>query len=418
MAAAVVLAAFAAALIALGIDQPILFACAISLACLAAGFAVGSGLERHRAAQRAAIAAFENLHTSTSDDVLKVIEVLEMPALVLDGASRVEAYNWRANELFPTLAHRQPLTQVSRHPELIETIAASQADGLSKNVQIIDRMPYARRVLVSVSPLEKRDDAPVPPRLLVQFRDLSEQDRLTQTRSDFIANASHELRTPLASLKGFIETLQGPASGDAKARDRFLAIMQAQAARMARILDDMLSLSRIEMRAHVVPADDIDLGLLVRDVVQGLEPIARDAGITLHFAAAAAERFIVKGDRDELVQVFQNLIQNAIKYGRTGGRVDVGFRRETVADGRQSRIAVDVADNGPGIAEEHLPRLTERFYRVDTASSREKGGTGLGLAIVKHILNRHRGELKVASKPGEGSTFSILLDAVIPQTSA
>ena len=417
MAAAVALAALAAALMALGIDQPVLIACAVGFACLAAGYAVGSGIERHRAAQRAAIAAFENLHTSTSDDVLKVIEVLEMPALVLDGASRVEAYNWRANELFPTLGHRQPLTQVSRHPELIETISASQADGLSKNVQIIDRMPYPRRVLVSVSPLEKRDDAPVPPRLLVQFRDLSEQDRLTQTRSDFIANASHELRTPLASLKGFIETLQGPASGDAKARDRFLAIMQAQAARMARILDDMLSLSRIEMKAHVPPADDIDLGLLVRDVVQGLEPIARDAGITLH-NTAAAERFVVKGDRDELVQVFQNLIQNAIKYGRTNGRVDVVFRRETVADGRQSRIAVDVADNGPGIAEEHLPRLTERFYRVDTASSREKGGTGLGLAIVKHILNRHRGELKVASKPGEGSTFSILLDAVIPQNSA
>ena len=162
MAAAVALAALAAALMALGIDQPVLIACAIGFACLAAGYAVGSGIERHRAAQRAAIAAFENLHTSTSDDVLKVIEVLEMPALVLDGASRVEAYNWRANELFPTLSHRQPLTQVSRHPELIETISASQADGLSKNVQIIDRMPYARRVLVSVSPLEKRDDAPVP----------------------------------------------------------------------------------------------------------------------------------------------------------------------------------------------------------------------------------------------------------------
>jgi two-component system, OmpR family, phosphate regulon sensor histidine kinase PhoR len=293
----------------------------------------------------------------------------------------------------------------------LETVLLAQSDGLSKSVEIIDRMPYARRVLVSISPLDKRSENNRPARLLVQFRDVSEQDRLAQMRSDFIANASHELRTPLASLKGFIETLQGPASNDAAARKRFLAIMEAQAARMARILDDLLSLSRIEMRVHVTPSDTIEISNLVRDVAQGLEPIARNSGISLQYDTAH-ETALVKGDRDELVQVFQNLIQNAIKYGNPGGHVGVSVRRELANASRVGRVVVSIADDGPGIADVHLPRLTERFYRVDTAASREKGGTGLGLAIVKHILNRHRGELKIISTPGKGSTFSVVLDAI------
>ena len=247
--------------------------------------------------------------------------------------------------------------------------------------------------------------------MLVQFRDLSEQDRLTRLRTDFIANASHELRTPLASIKGFIETLQGPASADATARRKFLGIMEAQAARMTRILDDLLSLSRIEMREHLPPSDIFDVVSILRATVEGLEPIAREARITLEFGVAVGAAQ-VRGDRDELVQVFQNLIQNAIKYGHEGGRVDVTLVSHPAQSGQPPKIDIAVADDGPGIAEVHLPRLTERFYRVDTATSRERGGTGLGLAIVKHILNRHRGELNVASEPGKGSTFTVVLDAV------
>jgi two-component system phosphate regulon sensor histidine kinase PhoR len=244
----------------------------------------------------------------------------------------------------------------------------------------------------------------------VQFRDLSEQDRLAQMRSDFIANASHELRTPLASLRGFIETLEGPASEDSAARKRFLSIMSAQAARMTRILDDLLSLSRIEMRAHVPPTGNVSVGAVLKEVCQGMEPLAHEAGISINLNLPQTPPLQVRGERDELVQVFQNLVQNAIKYGRRGGRVDVSLKVDPATSPRRPRLLASVADDGPGIEAEHLPRLTERFYRVDTATSREKGGTGLGLAIVKHILNRHRGDLKISSEVGKGSTFTVSLD--------
>ncbi len=405
----------AVGLATLGFDHPWTVPLLTALVGLALGVAIGAATKRAsdwRAPSPDLLPQPGDSQSAPPEhDVRSVIEILDEPAFVLDGKTRVQVHNRRANDLFPSLRVGQGLAQVSRHPVLLETIQLAQADGLSRSVQIIDRMPYGRRVLVSVAALDRVQAAGTSPRLLVQFRDLSEQDRLTQMRSDFIANASHELRTPLASLKGFIETLQGPASGDAAARERFLAIMEAQAARMARILDDLLSLSRIEMRAHVPPAGEVDLALIVREALQGLEPIAHDAGITLQ-CEAMNERFRVKGDRDELVQVLQNLIQNAIKYGRSGGKVDVSLRREGAGERRPGRVIVAVADDGPGIAEEHLPRLTERFYRVDTVTSREKGGTGLGLAIVKHILNRHRGELKVVSAPGKGSTFSMVLDAL------
>jgi two-component system phosphate regulon sensor histidine kinase PhoR len=209
-------------------------------------------------------------------------------------------------------------------------------------------------------------------------------------RADFVANASHELRTPLAYLKGSVETLLGPAKDDPAARANFLKTMGEQAERMSRLVDDLLSLSRVEMREYLPPSGEADLGAVLDDVAQTLEPMARQAGVALSLSGLDGEA-PVRGDHDELAQVFQNLIQNAIKYGREDGKVDVRLTRE--AGSRQASYRVDVIDDGPGIAPQHLPRLTERFYRVNVAASREKGGTGLGLAIVKHILNRHRGEL-------------------------
>jgi two-component system phosphate regulon sensor histidine kinase PhoR len=244
------------------------------------------------------------------------------------------------------------------------------------------------------------------PALLITFRDLSEQDRLARMRADFVANASHELRTPLAYLKGSVETLLGPAKDDAAARATFLKTMGEQAERMSRLVDDLLSLSRVEMREYLPPSGEADLGAVVADVAQTLAPMAQQAGIAVSLSGWD-EAAMVRGDHDELAQVFQNLVQNAIKYGRTGGKVDVRLTREPGT--RLVRYRVDVIDDGPGIAPQHLPRLTERFYRVNVAASREKGGTGLGLAIVKHILNRHRGELLITSKLGQGSTFSVIL---------
>jgi two-component system phosphate regulon sensor histidine kinase PhoR len=338
----------------------------------------------------------------------QLIAVLDHPAFAIDANSRVITYNSRARLIFQHIAEGQRLYQVSRSPGLLDAVERARGDGAAHMGEISERTPTERRFVATTAPLDAASGI-----MLIQLRDVSEQDRLAQLRSDFIANASHELRTPLASLKGFIETLQGPASGDEKVRHKFLGIMAAQAARMARILDDLLSLSRIEMHAHVPPVDKVDVNAIARAAVQGLELIASDAQITLTLTVAE-QPALVRGDDDELEQVFQNLIENAIKYGRKDGKVDVTVRRLRTQAPAADRIAVSVADDGPGIAEEHLPRLTERFYRADTASSRERGGTGLGLAIVKHILNRHRGELEIASEVGKGSTFTVLLDALSP----
>jgi two-component system phosphate regulon sensor histidine kinase PhoR len=259
---------------------------------------------------------------------------------------------------------------------------------------------------VTVAPLSRGTDR--AGNILVLLRDLTEIERINQMRADFIANASHELRTPLASLRGFIETLQGTAKDDPSARERFLPIMAEQASRMTRLIDALLSLSRVEMNAHVPPSGLVDLNEVLNHVRDTVEPLARETGTSVE-VGGFGRKAIVRGDRDELVQVVQNLVQNALKYGVKGGRVRIEAKQ--LPQGRHAgRYAISVIDNGPGIAPQHLPRLTERFYRVDVASSREKGGTGLGLAIVKHILNRHRGELTIASTPGRGSTFTVLLD--------
>jgi two-component system phosphate regulon sensor histidine kinase PhoR len=226
-------------------------------------------------------------------------------------------------------------------------------------------------------------------------------------RADFVANVSHELRTPLAALTGFIETLQGPARDDPAARERFLGIMQAQAWRMARLIDDLLSLSRIELRAHQRPDTLVDLVPIVHQVTDGLETLARDRGVNIEVVDSDTA-LTVLGDRDELIRLFENLVENGLKYGASGRRVEITLGRKQGADGKEeARVAV--RDFGPGIAAEHLPRLTERFYRVDVGESRAQGGTGLGLALVKHILNRHHGRLTIDSKPGEGATFTVRL---------
>jgi len=222
-------------------------------------------------------------------------------------------------------------------------------------------------------------------------------------RADFIANASHELRTPLAALLGFIETLQGPAKNDPAAREKFLAIMQGQATRMARLIDDLLSLSRIELNAHLQPNTAVDLAPIVRQVVDGLQTLARDRDVEIK-VSVPPEALGVFADRDELIRALENLVENALKYGAAGKRVDVTLSRgQTRAGTPEARLAV--RDYGPGIAPEHLPRLTERFYRVDVADSRAQGGTGLGLALVKHVLNRHGGRLTIESMLGQGASF-------------
>ncbi len=337
-----------------------------------------------------------------------VIDAVPEPAVALSGQGRIIHANRLAEEQFGARRRGGHIASMSRSPELLAAVEDALQSRQARAVEVQARVPVERRLLATMVPLEHAGTGSGDPSLLITFRDLTEQDRLARMRADFVANASHELRTPLASLKGYVETLQGNAKDDADARVRFLTIMAEQAERMSRLVDDLLSLSRVEMREHLPLADEVDLGFVLGEVAKTLEPLATGASVTLNLRRGAGES-LVRGDSDELTQVFQNLVQNAIKYGRAGGKVEIILKREPAASGRPPGFRVDVIDDGPGIPAQHLPRLTERFYRVSAAASREKGGTGLGLAIVKHILNRHRGELVISSKPGQGSTFSVLL---------
>ncbi|MGI9382228.1 MAG: ATP-binding protein [Methyloligellaceae bacterium] len=358
--------------------------------------------ERSEAGEVAAIPTRALLH--------EFLEALPDPAILLDSGGGIVQFNRKAGDQYAGLGSASRVSSILRHPELLDAIAAARSATAPVTVTFVERVPIERWTAATLAVLKTNlGEDPDGPAMLLCLHDLTEQERINQMRADFIANASHELRTPLASLLGFIETLQGPAKDDAEARERFLDIMARQAERMSRLIDDLLSLSRVEMNAHLLPTSQVELGETARYVVDTLDPLAGESRITLELDVAE-EPAIVRGDRDELVQVFQNLIQNAIKYGREGGRVRVRLERQARQGGEGKRIAVSVTDDGPGIAPEHLPRLTERFYRVDVASSREKGGTGLGLAIAKHIINRHRGELKIASEPNKGSTFTVLLD--------
>jgi len=347
------------------------------------------------------------------DPLEAVIAGLPDPAIALDRNGRVLALNERARSLAPALRQGEPVSLALRMPELIEAIGRAYARGEEQRVEYSERVPLDRWFETIVMPVKREPNLSKPDLVLMVFHDLTPLRRAEEMRADFVANASHELRTPLAALSGFIETLQGSARDDVKARERFLAIMQEQARRMARLIDDLLSLSRIELNAHRRPDTLIDLVPIVRQVVDGLETLARDRGVMLHVEAVS--ELTVPGDRDEMVRVFENLVENALKYGAVGKRVDITLKRAVSSEG-EPEAQVDVRDYGPGIAPEHLPRLTERFYRVDVRESRAQGGTGLGLALVKHILNRHRGRLSIDSTLGAGATFTVQLPAAKPQT--
>ena len=261
--------------------------------------------------------------------------------------------------------------------------------------------PMNRNFSALVEPLGKQGHAGA----LIVLHDLTQVRMGERMRADFVANVSHELRTPLSSLLGFVETLRGPARDDKDAQDKFLAIMHEQAERMSRLIEDLLSLSRIEMDEHTRPRGRVDLKQVLGNVkdMLSMKAAARRMRIELDIPEAAST---VPGDADQLTQVFQNLIDNALKYGREGTAVEVAIGQPA-----NGELSVTVTDHGEGIAPQHLPRLTERFYRVDAARSRQLGGTGLGLAIVKHIVNRHRGYLNVDSKLGQGSRFTVTLPA-------
>ncbi len=342
-----------------------------------------------------------------------LLDLLPVGILLLDAQGRVIYENAAAEDLLerPILGLRG--ASALRAPALSEAITGALKAGRDAEVEATLQRSQERVVHAFIRALP-RDVAAAEPRpaVLVLLEDRTAQAKAEALRRDFVANASHELKTPLASISGFIETLQGHARDDPDAAERFLGIMSKQADRMKRLVEDLMSLNRIEMNEHVVPREPVDLAATVREVASALSHVAEAENSEIR-VELPEEGLLTRGDAMEIAQVFGNLIDNALKYAGSDGPVRIYAEPPTPA--RPKMMGVTVADQGPGIAREHLPRLTERFYRVDAARSRERGGTGLGLAIAKHILNRHRGDLTVTSSVGEGARFTVWLPERAPE---
>ncbi len=336
---------------------------------------------------------------------IQFADALPDPCFLLDRRAVVMHRNPPAANQFPSTPAGNPIAFSIRHPALLSAIDRVRLSGVPQNVELHQTIPNETWFQIFVSPLDMNGDGGQAANwIVVTMHNLTEQKRVEAMRADFVANASHELRTPLTSLIGFVDTLQGPAARDPEARERFLGIMRAQGERMSKLIDDLLSLSRIELRQHVRPTTNVNLSLILGQVAEELQTQAKEAGVEVK-VTVPEEPVNVLGQQDELYEVFENLIDNAIKYGADGNSVEVALAPSSRPG---FTYMVHITDHGAGIAQEHVPRLTERFYRVDAESSRRKKGTGLGLAIVKHILSRHGAQMSIRSKLGEGTTVEIL----------
>ncbi len=404
-------------------------------AALVAGLALGatsSGGVRRRTSQQSTLTA-TTTNLDTQDFLRAALDGLPDPHLVIEAggpveqaAPRIRFANGAAMTVLGVERSGQAVTAALRDPKVLEALEEVLSGAATQAVDYESAGAQTRHWRAFVAGLPTDGVS----RAVLRLRDETDSRRMEAMRMDFLANASHELRTPLAALAGFIETLRGPARNDEAARDRFLEIMSAQAERMGRLVADLLSLSRIEMNEYVPPTQEISLAGAVLDVFDATAGLAADRRITLCLEPPRPDSTMVIGDRDQLVQVVQNLMDNAIKYSPDGGevrvRLDAGLSLDDAAAAREPRFTrlplvmpdrrgprtyarVVVHDHGSGLAREHLPRLTERFYRVEGQKSGEHSGTGLGLAIVKHITSRHGGGLIVESRQGEGTLFSLIV---------
>jgi two-component system phosphate regulon sensor histidine kinase PhoR len=340
---------------------------------------------------------------------------------MLDANRQVVRDNAAARELLgPSLAGRD-LAAVLRNPAILEAVdAVLEGEEAIVDVEFSFQVPVERHFSARIARISDTDQQPVA--VVIALHDLTVLKRAEEMRSDFVANASHELRTPISVLLGCIQTLRGSARDDPEAQAEFIGLMEGQAERMARLVDDLLSLSRIEMNEHAVPTRPVSLRQIAAQVVNDLQIKAEAQGIRIE-TEFSADLPDVPGDKDDLYRALQNLVDNALKYAAEDSTVTISARPASEDQlsqlSRNARyVAVSVKDRGEGIAPQHLPRLTERFYRVDTARSRQLGGTGLGLAIVKHVVNRHRGVLLIYSVLGEGSTFTIVLPSLAESAAA
>jgi two-component system phosphate regulon sensor histidine kinase PhoR len=422
-----------AALIAAAVLQPSNAVWLLAAAALVAVLNWGAGRPPETAATEPVPEAPSPSHDPALLD--SIFEALADPVVVVSGGEaddiagrRIVLANAAARELLRIQSEGALLVPVLRDPMVLEAVDEALFGGVTRTTDYAGVGAQTRHWRALTRPLPSPDGDPLA---MLVLRDETDVRRMELMRVDFLANASHELKTPLASLSGFIETLKGHARDDPRARDKFLDIMATQADRMSRLVSDLLSLSRIELNEHIPPAGRVDLAGAAADVVDAVSLLAAERGVVVGLDDREM-RAPVHGDRDEILQVVQNLVDNAIKYSPAGASVEIVIRPDiTLDEGSapwsgenrgegatrlplvtpdretgQRYAAVTVRDHGPGMAREHLPRLTERFYRVEGQKSGERQGTGLGLAIVKHIVNRHRGGLTVESAPGQGAAFT------------
>ncbi len=320
--------------------------------------------------------------------------------------------NRAARNIFGQNLAGRHLKDIIQSEKLLQTVEVVIEDYHGQNVEFSLGEPINRdfQAVIERFPIPSEGGISI----IITLNDITEQKRIQRMRADFVANASHEIRTPLASIIGFVETLRGPAKDDAVAREDFLKVMADQAERMSKLVQDLLSLSKIEMNAHNLPTGKVDILRLIRTEKQHFEWPAEEKKLTLRLKLSDGLP-PVRGDENELAQVVRNLLGNAIKYSPPATEITItakitnDFPKDPVFRGLTRTVCFSVQDRGEGIAKEHIPRLTERFYRVDSARTRKVGGVGLGLAIVKHVLARHLGVMVIESEMGHGSMFSVYL---------
>lgn len=343
----------------------------------------------------------------------ELLECLPDPVILLNDSRELVACNAAARETLGVGPVGRDLALSLRHPVVLAAAESVAQGAPSFADEVTLPSPIPRTFSLYAASIPTSEDGQ-PKRIILVFRDETQVKRAEQSRADFVANASHELRSPLSAIIGFIETLLGPASDDDEARSRFLNLMHGEAQRMARLVDDLMSLSRVELNEHIPPRVTVDVMGVVRGVASTLAVRAEKKEMTLEVVCETPLPAVI-GDGDQLTQVFHNLVDNAVKYGRPGTPIRVSLRPVDRLPGTSvAGVSITVADEGDGIPGIHLPRLTERFYRADEGRSRRLGGTGLGLAIVKHIVKRHRGRLMIESELGHGSTFTVFLPSASP----
>ena len=332
-----------------------------------------------------------------------LISALPQPVLVLDTFGFVQEANPAARDLFGARIVGAQIRAHLRQPDvatMLERVLSGQSEGSASFVSHSGSRESIWRVVARYADTQT---------LVLSLGDVSDIEAAEAQRRDFVANVSHELRSPLTVLSGFIETLQGAAGDDPQARAEFLAIMAEQSERMTGLVSDLLSLSRVEGAEKIRPRTPVSIDMVLKATLAALRPQIDAADVKITYTVPD-DTPDIPGDYDQLVQVFHNLIENSLKYGGSGGRLDITVQKMCALPGFDSDVLrVSIRDYGEGIDPIHIPRLTERFYRVDKARSRDSGGTGLGLAIVKHILSRHRGRLVIRSALGEGATFEAVL---------